>query len=120
MFPMKKLTEMPERKGIWLSDYNDIKYKTGYQWFAEFVFWMLAILFGVFLACLFWRDSAREEVSNRILALLIPAVIVAFGLFKLPGSIIYLVRRRRGEPIDIWDCETPNDPAVQERHHPTP
>lgn len=115
---MKKLTQMPERKGIWLSDYKDIKYKTAYQWFAEFVFGVLAILFGLSLGCLFWRDAAGEEISTRILALFLPVGVVAFGIFKLPGSIIYLLRRLRGEPIDVWDCETPDDPALQERRHP--
>jgi hypothetical protein len=46
---------------------------------------------------------------------LIAAGILAVGVIEFPAALIYAYRRSRREPVDMWDCETPNDPAVRER-----
>ena len=107
---MHRLVRMPKRRGIWLFDYEQIKHRTPFQWFASSLLGGLALIGGAFVGWLSWQASDRAEWYSRLFALTVPAAMIAYGVVNFPGGIIYLLRRRRGEPVDVWDCETPDDP----------
>lgn len=107
---------MPKRRGIWLDEYQEIKYRTAFQWFAESVFGGLALIGGGTLVFLTWT-SERVESQGLVLGSVAAFALITYGFLKLPGGIIYLIRRKKGEPVDVWDYETPDDPSVQQRRH---
>ncbi len=114
----RKLVEMPRRRGIWLHPYEDIRTRTPFAWFAYSVLGTLGLLGGIALLWLVFTLDIPKAARFIEAVIAIPAI--GFGILEVPAGIIYLIRRRRGEPIDLWDFETPDDPAVQKHRHLQP
>jgi len=115
---MSKIVEVPRRRGIWLHTYEYVRSRTTFQWFAYSLLGGLALFGGLAFGWLALTAGSDVPLAGRLLRLAIPIAMIGYGLLEFPAGIIYLVRRRRDEPVDLWDCETPEDPAVQERRHP--
>jgi len=106
---------MPERRGIWLYSYEDIKRRRPFTWFAYSVLAALALLGACGFGGLALYTAQKAGLVGFFVYLAFVIAMLAYSIIELPAGIIYLVRRRRGEPVDMWDCETPYDPAVKER-----
>ncbi len=114
---MHKFTEMPARRGIWLYSYEYVRNRTPFFWFASSFLGALALIGGIVFGWLTWFSSPMLEVEARLFRSIIPVTMLAYGILEFPPGIIYLSRRWRGLPADLWDYETPDDPSVQERLH---
>ncbi len=111
----RKLEVLPEKRGIWLWSYDEIKYKTPFEWFATGLLGFLALTLGLTLAVTFWEKTKDATLIGRAWPQIVPAGIITFGLLHFPAALIYLFRKARHQPVDVWECETPNDPALTHR-----
>ncbi len=120
MSTMGKSTEMPERRGVWFYSYDQVRLKTRVEWIGSLVIGLFFLVLGVPFGISMWQMPTDSGWIGRAAAMVLPSAFVAVGLFEFPAALIYFYRKWHGIPVDIWDCETPNDPAVQEEHchHP--
>jgi hypothetical protein len=100
-------------RGVWLYSYEYIRTRTKFVWIASFILGLITSAFAV--ACL-WGVVHEFRKDERIDGGLIgiAGMLAGIGLLEVPAGIIYFWRRRRGEPVDLWQVETPNDPAVRD------
>jgi hypothetical protein len=100
-------------RGVWLYSYDYIRTRTRLIWIASFTLGLItsasavAFLWGV-------AHEFREEQNVDFGAIAIAAMLAGIGVLEVPAGLIYFWRRWRGEPVDIWQTETPNDPAVRD------
>ena len=104
---------IPPRRGIWLYTYEQIRTRHPITWLLTGIFSGIAFLAGLGLL-VFLCTNPEAGRPSRDVTFLIAAAILAVGIIDFPASLIYAYRRHRREPIDMWDCETPNDPAIRE------
>ncbi len=71
----------------------------------------LAFCFGVMSGIAFWQRTAGFSVVGGVITMIVPAAMICYALLNFPAALIYFYRKQRGIPTDVWDCETPNDPA---------
>ena len=100
-----QVLRLRHRTGIWLWDYDQIKYTTPFQWFAGSVIGLVCLVLG---AVSLWLTISRYQEADSVsfwLALILPLGLVSMGLLQVPGAIIYVIRCWRGRPVDVWTSE---------------
>ena len=98
-----RVLPVPARKGIWLFDYQDIKYNSRLQWGLHLIFGLSALIFGFRTLILLIRHA--KHAHFEFVPVVFATCSVLLGLLYAPAAIIYFIRRRRGEPTDIFDYE---------------
>jgi hypothetical protein len=116
MYAVAEQLQMPERRGVWLYSYDQVKHRTRMEWIGSLVIGLFFLILGVPFGISMWQISTDSGLIGRAAAMVLPLAFVAVALVEFPAALIYFYRKSRCIPVDIWDCETPHDPAVQEHH----
>jgi hypothetical protein len=95
-----RLLRVPPRKGLWLFDYDQVKYTTPFQRTVSGILGCMALIFGTLILWVMWSSKA----GNAMTALLAVAAL-AYGLINAPVGIVSWFRRSRGEATDYFDYE---------------
>jgi hypothetical protein len=98
--PKGRFLRLPRRKGLWLFDYEQVKYDTPFQHTASSILGCLALAFAVVVFWAMWASRTGTWMD----ALFVVAAL-AYGLASAPVGIISWIRRRRGEPTELFDYE---------------
>jgi hypothetical protein len=110
---------MRPRKGIWLFDFDQIKYEHPFHYIAYVLLGSGALLFGFLLVWILYGRWNHESFLALIEALIVPAAMIAFGMMLLPLGVLYFVRRAKGDVVDVWSAEAPEvDDSPEENHGP--
>jgi hypothetical protein len=98
--PKGRLFRLPRRKGLWLFDYDQVKYDTPFQHTASGILGCLALGAAAIIFYVMWssRTGTWMDVLFAVAAL-------AYGLVNAPVGIISWIRRSRGEPTELFDHE---------------
>jgi hypothetical protein len=88
--PKGRLIRLPPRKGIWLYNYEDVRFLTPFQGMAISILGISALIFGTVVLWLAWKSKTRESI---VFVFAIGAL--AYGLISAPVGIIFLLRRKR-------------------------
>jgi hypothetical protein len=94
---------IPPRNGIWLFDYQDIKYNSRLQWSLHLIFGGSALVFGSVTLFALLRQAMHGDVEFVPIVMATCALLV--GLLYAPAAVIYFFRRNRGEPTDFFDYD---------------
>ncbi len=102
----RHIFQMSRRKGIWLFDYEDIKYKTTFGMIAWLVLGIGGLVGGsVLLWLIIGRWGNNATLLSKAIILVIPVAMICYGIAFAPAAFLYFLRRRRGEPLGVWDHE---------------
>jgi hypothetical protein len=113
-----KLVRMRLRKGIWLFDFDQIKYERPFHYVAYLVLGLGALIFGSILAWTMYGRWDHESVLALLEVLIVPVAMIAFGIMLLPLGALYFVRRAKRDAVDVWTAERPDETdAPEEDHH---
>ena len=95
---------MPRRKSFWLYDYDQVKYRTPFQWGSLLI---ISAVFAGFGGVAAWAVVAQytSKHSVDIALIAVAAAFLAAAVIELPAAAIFFLRRWRGEIVGYFDYE---------------